>query len=281
MGRALYTALGYTRKMGSGFRHNIDPRWFEIGGIGIRYYTVFFLAAFVGGYVLFRWQAARGGYPRGSVPRLLVFTVLGVLIGARLAHCLLYQPAYYLTHPRSILFLWRGGLASHGAFVAMLGVLALTARRYRRPVLDIFDRFTFPAAYGAALVRLGNFFNSEIVGRETDVPWGVRFVRYDAGSRLRHPSQLYECVVCLFCLGLLLWCDRTWGKEKRPLGGLSAVFLVVYFTARFFIEFTKAFQRPMGASLLTMGQYLSILPILVGVYLLVRVYARGRRTMDT
>ena len=263
--------------MGKDYWHNLDPTWFNIGFISIRYYTVFFMAAIVGGYFLFRWQARRGDYPAHATRELLILSVPMTLIGARLGHCLFYQPEYYLRHPAKILLFWKGGLASHGALISMVVILILAARSFRRPALDVLDRFTFVGALGAALVRLGNFFNSEVVGRETAVPWGVRFVRYDAGSRLRHPSQLYEFVMGLVCLGILVVADRKWGGERRPVGGLSAVFLVAYFSARFLVEFTKEFQRSMGSSSLTLGQYLSIPPVLIGLWLLVRVFRERRR----
>lgn len=263
--------------MGNDFINNIDPFWFRIGFVGIRYYTALFIAVIIGGFFLFLWQAKRGGYSFRSVCVLLLLSVPAVLIGARLGHCLFYSPEYYLLHPHEIIIIWRGGLASHGALVAMIIVLVLFARKYHRPALDVLDRYTFTATFGAALVRLGNYFNSEVVGRETSVSWGVRFIRYDAGSKLRHPTQIYEFAMGILCLVLLVVLDRFLGKERRPIGVLSGVFLCGYFTGRFFIEFTKEFQRPMGISLLTMGQYLSIPPVLVGIYLLVWGLRKNRR----
>lgn len=262
--------------MGNNYINNIDPLWFSIGFVGVRYYTALFIAAIIGGFFLFLWQAQRGGYSFRSVGVLLMLSVPTVLIGARLGHCLFYNPEYYLLHPHKIIIMWSGGLASHGALIAMVVVLLLFARQYHRPALDVLDRYTFTATWGAALVRLGNFFNSEIVGRETSVPWGVRFIRYDAGSKLRHPTQLYEFAMGIFCLILLVLLDRVLGKERRPIGVLSGVFLCAYFTGRFFIEFTKEFQRPMGSSLLTMGQYLSIPLVFLGSYLLVWTIRKNR-----
>jgi hypothetical protein len=131
------------------------------------------------------------------------------------------------------------------------------------------DRFAFSAALGATLVRLGNFFNSEIVGRKTDGSWGVRFPNFgpDAGNPpLRHPSQLYEVAMGLFVMLCLYIVDKKAGEEKRPRGLLISVFFVVYFAGRFSVEFVKEYQKLPESSPLTMGQYLSIPAFLLGVY---------------
>ena len=210
---------------------------------------------------------------------MLVFLgIPGLVLGIRLGHCFFYAPQYYLTHPSEIFVFWKGGFASHGALIAMPLVLFFLAKRYGLLPLDIIDRFTFSSALGAALVRIGNFFNSEIVGRETTVPWGVRFFRFDAASKLRHPTQLYEAAVGLGVFFLLLIVDRKAGRERRPTGLLTGVFLFVYFSIRFLVEFTKEYQRPpTGESPLTLGQILSIAPILLGLFILVRLFFVGRR----
>jgi hypothetical protein len=129
------------------------------------------------------------------------------------------------------------------------------------------DRFAFSAALGATLVRVGNFLNSEIVGRETHADWGVRFVKFDgANAPLRHPSQLYEVALGLFVLLCLYLVDRAFGKEKRPRALLISVFFVVYFAGRFTVEFFKEHQTLPADHPLTMGQYLSIPAFLLGLY---------------
>jgi prolipoprotein diacylglyceryl transferase len=148
--------------------------------------------------------------------------------------------------------------------------------KYKLRYLEILDRMAMPSAVGAAAVRLGNFFNSEIVGRPTDLPWAVDFVRYDRMMGLpptcRHPSQLYEFALGMTVLGSLYIADRVAGREKRPLGLLAGLFLVLYFTGRFFVEFVKEYQTLSGnESFLTMGQYLSIIPVAAGIILLIWV----------
>jgi hypothetical protein len=145
----------------------------------------------------------------------------------------------------------------------------LFTRARRVPFLEGADRFAFSAALGATLVRLGNFFNSEIVGRQTHADWGVRFPHFgpDAGNPpLRHPSQLYEVALGLLVLLCLYLVDKKAGEEKRPRGLLISVFFVVYFAGRFLGVFVKEYQKLPDSCPLTMGQYLSIPAFLLGVY---------------
>jgi prolipoprotein diacylglyceryl transferase len=223
---------------------------------------------------------------------------LAVIIGARLGHCLFYEPEVYLKDPIRILYFWQGGLASHGSTIALIGVLIYFAFKEKMAILEVFDRFSFAAAWGAALVRGGNFMNSEIVGRTTDASIGVKFPRYEflhngaqrvlcaaescAGSGdscaivnkvclslenvpWRHASQLYELGMGAVVFIVLLVIDKVWGEE-RPLGLLGFTFLLLYFTGRFTVEFFKEYQA-LGAndSMFTMGQYLSVPFMIIGL----------------
>jgi prolipoprotein diacylglyceryl transferase len=260
--------------MEAGIVFDLDPTIFRFGPFQLRYYGIIFVVMLYLGYFAWRSQILRGGYREEIAQNFLLWGVLGVVIGARLGHVLFYDPGYYLSNPLQILVLWRGGLASHGAAVALIAVLALYARHYRASILDIFDRFAFSAAIGAAMVRLGNFFNSEVVGRPTDLPWGVRFMRYDGGAVARHPSQLYEFLMGVAILVILVIVDRKSGREQRPVGLLSGAFLALYFLARFLVEFVKEFQA-LSDSALTMGQYLSIVPFLIGMGLVGHALKQG------
>lgn len=138
------------------------------------------------------------------------------------------------------------------------------------PVLTDVESFAFSAALGATLVRIGNLFNSEVVGRVTDQSWGVRFPLYDklgAASPLRHPSQIYEIALGLLVLCGLFVADRRMGKEKRPRGMMISLFFAMYFSGRFFVEFFKEYQTGLRVSEgLTMGHWLSIPGALLGFY---------------
>jgi phosphatidylglycerol---prolipoprotein diacylglyceryl transferase len=262
--------------MENAFAHDIDPIWFTIGDLNVRFYWVFAFLVPIFGQWLWTWQMRRAGYPTKMTWLALPWLLLWLFISIRLAHCLFYDPKYYLTRPFRFLEVWRGGFASHGAVVGAAFAFWTFARHYRMSFVETFDRFSFSAAAGATLVRIGNFLNSEIVGAETTLPWGVRFMRFDHGRVVRHPSQLYEVALGLTVLAVLLWADRRFGKEQRPRGLLISLAFGVYFTGRFFVEFVKEYQAfAPDFSPLTMGQYLSILPALIGWWGVHRALTRG------
>ncbi len=279
------------------FVWNIDPVLFHLpdflGGRGIRYYGVLYALTLMGGFYVWQWQMLRGGHTRKQADRFLTMGVIAVIAGARLGHCLFYEPERYLKDPIRILYFWEGGLASHGSTIALIAVLVYFARTEKMPIREVLDRFSMSAAVGATLIRFGNFMNSEIVGRVSDGPFKVKFPRHDRDQLVpcpeqcgqvsadvcgfiqeqcvsfaqvpwRHPSQLYEAALGTTVFLMLFFVDRYYG-EKRPLGLLGFLFIGVYFTGRFLVEFFKAFQSlEARESLLTMGQYLSIPFIIVG-----------------
>ncbi len=259
-----------------GIIFNLDPEIVKIGPFAIRYYGIIFVIMLFLGYLLWRWQMLRGGYSEDLAERFIIWGVIAVLLGARFGHVFFYHAEEYLADPIRILQFWKGGLASHGATLGLLIALILFAIKNKVHVLEVLDRFTFSAATGAAMVRLGNFLNSEIVGRATDVPWAVRFVRYDNGAVARHPSQIYEFLMGAIILLILYYADKWAGKEKRPRGLLAGVFMTLYFLGRFMVEFFKE-PHTLHDSALTMGQYLSILPFLVGIGLLVWAWKNSGR----
>ncbi len=266
------------------FVFNLDPVLVDLSVVQIRYYGAVFAATLFVAYLLWCWQMNRAGAPKQQTEAILIYGTLGTLIGARLGHCLFYEWNLYGKDPLTILYFWQGGLASHGATIGILIALFLFARHYKLPYLLTTDRFTFSAAIGAAGIRLANFLNSEIVGRATDLPWAVRFMRYeDHGTIARHPSQLYEFAIGILMLLLLLAVDRLAGRDQRPTGLLTGVFLTLYFTMRFFVEFVKEYQPPQVPNVpgqgLTQGQWLSILPVLIGISLI--AFALRRRKMST
>jgi prolipoprotein diacylglyceryl transferase len=227
------------------------------------------------GFLLWRKQMRRAGYEAAMTERFLYWGLIAVVAGSRLGHCLFYEPQRYLADPVSILFIWEGGLSSHGATIGLVLALLLYASKNKLWLTDVLDRFSMSAAVGAAAVRLGNFLNSEIVGRPSDVPWAIVFPRFDCGSAQicpaavpRHPTQLYEVGIGLLVL-FTLWCvDLLAGKERRPRGLLASIFLIEYFMLRFVVEFFKEGQTPWDHRFLTMGQFLSIPGIVAGFALL-------------
>jgi phosphatidylglycerol---prolipoprotein diacylglyceryl transferase len=251
------------------FTWNLDPALFHLGSYELRYYSLIFVAVFLGGHALLRWQMMRGGGDEEDASDFFVYGVLAVLIGARLGHVIFYDYQKALDDPIWIIKIWTGGLSSHGAVLGLLFAMWLFTKRRGIPFVEGMDRFTFAAALGATLVRIGNFFNSEIVGKVTDQSWGVRFPRYDQtiDAPYRHPTQIYETLLGLFVLLVLYLTDRIAGKEKRPRGLLVSVFFIFYFGGRFFIEFFKELQVESieKAAGFTMGQMLSMPCILAGL----------------
>lgn len=237
--------------------------------IGLRYYSLLFVGVFLGGYALLDWQIRRGGGSEEVAGDFIVYGVLGVLLGARLGHVIFYDLDKALQDPLWVFQIWTGGLASHGAVMGLILAMWLFTKRRKVPFLEGADRFAFSAALGATLVRVGNFFNSEIVGRIVpDQSWGVRFPQFDSNVTevpLRYPTQIYEVFLGLFVM-LCLWVtDRVMGKEKRPRGLLISVFFLVYFIGRFLVEFYKEQQGLSPDHPLTMGQYLSFPGIFLGI----------------
>lgn len=233
----------------------------------IRWYSLLFVGVFLGGYSLLNWQIRRGGGGEEVAGDFIVYGVLGVLLGARLGHVLFYDLDHALEDPMWVFKIWTGGLASHGAVIGLVLAMYLFTRRHRVSFLEGADRFAFSATLGATLVRVGNFFNSEILGRPTNSDWGVRFpIAEGANAPLRYPTQLYEVALGLFVMLVLYLVDRRL-KETRPRGLLISIFFMLYFAGRFVVEFYKEYQVfSAGESPLTMGQYLSIPGFLLGVY---------------
>ena len=271
----VFTAFAINKRTMTSFTFDLDPVLISLGPFQIRYYGAIFAATIFIGFLLWRRQMLRGGYSADVADGFFLWGVAAVLIGARLGHCFFYDPKYYLAHPVQILSFWHGGLSSHGATIGIVIILFAFAHRRHIRVIELMDRISFSVAVAAIGVRLGNFFNSEIVGRQTDLPWAVRFIRFDNGIVARHPSQLYEVALGLFVLLVLYLADRYAGREKRPRGLLTGLFLTIYFAGRFSVEFFKEYQV-LDNSYLTMGQILSLIPFLCGVCLLIRTKRSAR-----
>jgi len=252
---------------------NIKPELFTIGSWSPRWYGLFFALAFVCGYYIMLKFFKKDGVKQEVLDSLTVYMFLGTLIGARLGHCLFYEPAYYLSHPIKILMVWQGGLASHGAAVGILIAIYFFVKKFKKPYLWIFDRIGVVTALGGFFIRSGNLMNSEIVGKQTDVPWGFIFERLHENFP-RHPSQLYEALAYLLIFFILYYLF-TKTKYGQLQGYIFGLFLVLIFGFRFFIEFTKEVQVEFEKGMsLNMGQWLSIPFVLIGLFLMFRASAK-------
>jgi prolipoprotein diacylglyceryl transferase len=193
--------------------------------------------------------------------------IVGTIIGARLGHCFLYDPYYYLSNPVKILAVWEGGLASHGGGIGVVLSLYLYKRKTQESYLWLLDRVAIPTALAAFFIRIGNLFNSEIIGIPTQGPWAVIFEKVD--SIPRHPAQVYEALSYILIFFILMFIYK---KRERQLnnGLIFGVFLILIFTSRFFIEFVKSSQESYSTSFwMSTGQILSIPFIIAGILLII------------
>jgi phosphatidylglycerol:prolipoprotein diacylglycerol transferase len=269
---------------------NVDPEIFSIGTFSIRWYGLLFASAFLSGYIVFIRYLATERLTSEMLDQLLIYVALGTVIGARLGHCFFYEPEYFLKNPIEILKVWKGGLASHGAAIGILLSLWLYIRRYKLSFLWLIDRIVIVVALGGSFIRLGNLFNSEIYGLPTNLPWGFVFVRdrvYDpnTGALLpnvpSHPTQLYEALSYIFIFVLLFVLYRK-RHEKLRDGYIFGLFMILLFTARFFIEFVKNDQVAFEAGMkFNMGQLLSLPFILAGVAMIVWTKMKPRYFSQT
>ncbi|WP_126447027.1 prolipoprotein diacylglyceryl transferase [Sulfuricystis multivorans] len=249
-----------------------DPVALKLGPLAVRWYGLMYLVAFLA----FLWLGKRRVQSQpwhGLTPRdiddLLFYGVLGVVIGGRLGQVLFYEPAYYFAHPLEIFAVWKGGMSFHGGFLGVLVAVGLYAKRHGLGFWQLTDFIAPLVPIGLMLGRIGNFINGELWGRpaSAELPWAMVFPHVD--TLPRHPSQLYQA----FAEGLLLWMLLWWfSSTQRPRMQVSAVFLMGYGVARWCGEY---FREPdhgiFGLSyVVSMGQWLSLPMIVVGVVLFVR-----------
>lgn len=255
---------------------NVDPVMFNIGSFGMRYYSMGFLIAFVLGYYIVSRMFKQEKVNTDYLESLVIYMFLATLIGARLGHCLFYEPNKFLTSEHWTEIFWPfhngsftgfQGLASHGAAVGILLALCLYWRRYGMNAWWFLDRLVIVVALGGAFIRLGNLFNSEIYGGPTNLPWGFIFEHNQTSDSTwylpKHPTQIYESLSYFIIFGVSLWYYiRKKGNFKT--GTIFGWWLVALFGVRFLIEFVKNDQVDFEAGMaLNMGQILS-LPFIFG-----------------
>ena len=253
-----------------------DPIAFRLGPLAVHWYGLMYLVGFSLAWLLGRWRIKHG--KSSLAPRdledIIFFGVLGAVLGGRLGYVLFYKPAYYLSHPLEIFYLWEGGMAFHGGLLGVAIALALFARKRSMGFLEVGDNVAPLIPLGLAAGRLGNFINGELWGRPTDLPWGMVFPQAGDGIA-RHPSQLYQMGLEGLALFVLVWC---FAHRPRPAGQVTAVFLMGYGAFRFLAEFTREPDGFLGllAAGLSMGQWLSLPMVLAGAVLFVISGKRSR-----
>ena len=267
---------------------DFNPIFFSVFGLDIRWYGLMWAMAILIGGWLFSNFCRREGLPQSVADSIFVYGTLATIIGARVGHCLFYEPDVYLRHPLEIITgIRNGGMASHGAAVGLLIGLWLFSRKNKLPYVWSLDRIMIPVGIGGAIVRLGNLFNSEIVGHVTDVPWGFRFMRLyrnlpPEAVPVQHPTQIYEALCYIVTFVVLCWMYYCKDYGRRRPGVLFGVGLIGIFLTRFFIEFVKveqeAFERGMA---LDMGQLLSIPFIVLAGWMIWRGVTRPEADVPT
>jgi phosphatidylglycerol:prolipoprotein diacylglycerol transferase len=244
-----------------------DPIAIHLGPLGIHWYGLMYLVGFLGGLWLGKWRIRNTPNPvmtERELDDLLFYIALGVILGGRLGYVIFYQPAHFLQHPLEIPMLWQGGMSFHGGFLGVLTAVWLFTRKYQKRWLALMDFIAPLATMGLGAGRMGNFINGELWGKATDLPWGMVFPQVD--SLPRHPSQLYEFALEGVALFLLLW---LYSRKPRPVGAVSALFLIGYGASRFTVEFARepdAFLGPLALGM-SMGQWLSLPMILIGIWM--------------
>ncbi|CBL43722.1 Prolipoprotein diacylglyceryl transferase [gamma proteobacterium HdN1] len=253
---------------------SIDPVALAIGPLKIHWYGLMYLAGFLSGMWLLGRRAAKpgSGWTKDEVSDLIFYGAIGVVLGGRLGYMLFYGGPHFMRDPSSIFRVWEGGMSFHGGLLGVMFAVWLFGRRTKRSLWDILDFGAPIVPIGLGLGRLGNFINGELVGRTTDVPWGMIFPHVD--QLPRHPSQLYE----MFFEGLVMFSILWWfSSTPRPRYAVSGMFALLYGVFRFSVEFTREPDAQLGFIALdwmTMGQLLSIPLIVVGLVLLKIAYAR-------
>lgn len=243
---------------------NMDPVLLSLGPLKVHWYGLLFASGFIIGFQIMQWMFKRENKNSEDLDKLLWFLLIGVVVGARLAHVVFYDPSYYFNDPVKILKIWEGGLASHGgALGALIGLYLFKYTRPEYTYLWLLDRLAIPTALVATFIRTGNLFNSEIVGTETTVPWAVIFERVD--NIARHPAQVYEALTYLFTFIVLYTLYKATSIKNKP-GLLFGILLTFVFIARLLIEFVKSKQEAYTNDLLlSTGQLLSIPFIIAGL----------------
>ena len=258
---------------------NLDPVIYWItDSFPLKYYGLLFITGLLLAHYVEKRIYIKENIPLEKLEKLFIYIVIGTILGARLGHCFFYEPSYYFQNPIEILlpikkigdtykFIGFQGLASHGGTIGVLIAIGMYCKKYKTNFLWVLDRIAIVAPIAAAFIRFGNFMNSEIYGKPTNGNWGIIFQRDDLIPR--HPTQLYEAFSYLLIFGILLFIYKN-KTIKKSNGLILGVFLIVFFSVRFIIEFFKenqvGFENEMA---INMGQILSIPFIIVGLILIV------------
>ena len=254
---------------------NPNPEIINVFGISIRYYGLLFITGLIICVFILSWIFKKENISSENLEKLSIYGMIGIFAGARLGHCLFYEPNYYLSHPiemilpikflngEGIKLIGYQGLASHGGALGLIIALIFYSRKTKHSIIDTLDLIAVVAGLGGGFIRLANLMNSEIIGMPASKPWAFVFERVD--NIPRHPAQLYEALTYFLIFGITFTLYRTKRKYLKN-GFFFGLALILIFTARFFIEFIKERQVTFEESMkLDMGQLLSLPYIIIGI----------------
>ena len=262
------------------FINNFDPVAFNIFSLEIRWYSLAYIIGILLGWFISKKFLISNLKLKEKFDDYLTYLILGIIFGGRLGYVLFYNLDYYLSNLIDIIKIWQGGMSFHGGLIGVIISTILFAKKNEQNPYEYLDVVSIVAPIGIFFGRLSNFINSELYGIESKLPWSVQFIQVD--NLYRHPSQLYEAFfegIVLFAI--LIFFTRK-GFLKTP-GFISSLFLIFYSIFRFLIEFVRVPDEQLGYLLLnlTMGQIISLLFLIVGIYLAIIKYENKKNTENT
>jgi len=257
------------------FINNFDPVAVQIFSIEVRWYSLAYIFAILIGWILGKKIFILDNKIKEKFDDFITYVILGIIIGGRLGYVLFYNFDYYLNNFIEIFKIWQGGMSFHGGLIGIILVSFLFAKKNNQNPFQYLDIISIVAPIGIFFGRVANFINSELYGTETNVAWSVKFIQID--NLNRHPSQLYEAALEGIILFLILLYFRKKNYLKTP-GLISSLFLIFYSVFRFFAEFFRVPDEQLGYLLLnlTMGQIISFIFLIIGVYLFIVKYDKKK-----
>ena len=253
------------------FINNFDPVAIQLFSIEIRWYSLSYIIGIIFGWIIAKKFFISDQEIKNKFDDYITYIILGIIIGGRLGYVIIYDLSYFMNNPLDIIKIWQGGMSFHGGLLGIVIVTLFFAKNDKQNPLNYLDIVSLVSPIGIFFGRISNFINSELYGIETTLPWGVKFIKID--DLYRHPSQIYEAVFEGIILFIILVYFKKKGLLKFP-GMISGIFLIFYSLFRFLIEFVRVPDDQLGYLIfnLTMGQIISLIFFIVGVYLVTTKY---------
>ena len=245
------------------FTNNFDPVAFQVFSIEIRWYSLAYIVGLVFGWMYCKKILIKEHTIKKIFDEYITYLIFGIIIGGRLGYVFIYNPKYFLNNFYEIPMIWNGGMSFHGALIGIILATVVFCKKNNKNIFYFLDLVALTSPIGIFLGRIANFINSELIGRETDVFWSVKFIQVD--NLNRHPSQIYEAIFEGIILFLLL--QLFYKKFSYKNGLISYLFLIFYSLFRFCIEFTREPDSHLGFIIfnMTMGQIISVMSLLLGI----------------